>query len=266
MSNSDTFLDSCKRAADEIKKTYDYNAGLGDPNVNSDWEKQKNDFDRETVQPLRNQLDEWKRQEPTRQKGEKFKTGCIDDGDGGRRERTARNKCQEREGYFYNGIWNTCWGRVWVIDHECEQSQDWLNDRWNKWNEELGRRQQRVSDAEAKKAQITKPMRTPSNFTCCPNITTVVGSQVDNSSINQINNCISKLEDSLKPQPTPVINTPASNTPIISSPSNTSAPNVTSNTPVAALASGMKKEVIAAILIGVCLFLFFCILISLLAS
>ncbi len=267
MSNSNTFLDSCKQAADAIIKTYEYNAGQGNPNVNSDWENQKSQYDRETVQPLRNQLDEWRRHEPTRQRGDKFKTGCIDDGNVGRRDQKARNKCAEREGYFYNGNWNHCWGRVWVVDHECEQSQDWLNDRWNRWNEELGRRQQRVSEAERGKAQITKPMRTPSNFTCCPNITTVVGSTIDSSSINQINNCISQIEQTLnKPPPntnnnsTPSNNnsTPSNNN---STPSNdNSTPSNDNSTP--SNDNKLKKEVIAAIVIGILLFLCICMILS----
>jgi hypothetical protein len=255
MSNASAAIAACEKTAKDIQDTVVRNQQK-DADIANQRQAKKRDLDN-----LKDQHRNF-RGEPSRNKGDypRLETGCIRDGDIGRRGNEARNRCNQKTdhggGYEYDGNYWSCggWNACCEFNHNCSKSDNWLNRNWEIWRDEKNNLQNRIDDTQRDIDNLKPAYEPVPSFQCCPNIVQVVGSEIKDTSINQMNQCISDMKDTLNkppPKPTP---TPPNTTPPNTTPKNIDiAPNA--NTPV-------KKEVIAAIVIGIIMCLCICIILS----
>lgn len=156
-----------------------------------------------------NEIDEIKRElrryptAPSRNVGSypKYWTGCIYDLVISRRTTKAKNACMAKgAGYYYNGTYKSCGGidACCKFDHECSISSEQVERTYREWKAGRDAIEARLA-AKVRDRDALKPTyKVAPAFTCCTNVVQVIGSKIEDSEFDQINTCITSLQEQLQ--------------------------------------------------------------------
>ncbi len=263
MSNASAAIAACEKTAKDIQDTVDRNKQRDVEIARQKAEKQQ------VLDNFKSELNNF-RSEPSRSRGDypRLQTGCINDANIGRRDNEARNRCRNKTehggGYDYDGNHWSCggWNACCEFNHHCSKTDDWLNRNWQQWRDEKDNLQKRIHEKQQEIDNLKSEYEPVPSFQCCPNITQVIGSDIQESNINQMNQCIADITKQLQSPVDPKNNVPSNNNEPLSDnvPLTSSIPAPTNN--ALSTVSGFNKNVIIAIIVGVVLLLFLSISLS----
>lgn len=156
---------------------------------------------------------------------------------------------------------DTLFGRACTdgCNRRCQRNDETSrNEATNNTNNERGAKPGNFNDPEFSEQQPTEPQQnqTPINIACCANVTSIVGSDVSDTTINQANDCLKSKEDAVVAAeakaalPPPVVQPPASTVIPTTTSSTTTTPASTTTT---ASTTSKNKYIIMII---VCIIIF----------
>lgn len=191
-------LASCKKAADEITRINNQNIEL-----EKEWRGKQNEYQNK-INGLTNEMNSI--QVPINDKNAYEKFDIPGQNWHAGRDTYFTNYCNSNSRHgFPNGSYRVDWNSVqcngfanvycWA---KCEVKPEWIQTRVNDaYRAKQEKQNQITSVRQQKEGDTLQTLPVTQGFQCCTNISVTAGSEVTDSPISQVNNCIMNLEKKL---------------------------------------------------------------------